>query len=301
MENPRLSVVVASYKSRDTIMECLASLLDQSTGEPYEVMVVDSSGDGTDRLIGERFPGVRVLGFAERKMPGAARNAGVEEAGARIVAFVDADCVVPENWVAAVIRAHESPRLAIGGAIDNANPESYVSRAAHFSKFGRWLPGAPAGWMDEIAQTAMSYKGEVFERYGYLLEDCYSEETEYHWRLARDGLYLWFEPSIVVFHRNIEDPGVFLRHMFERGGHFGGVRVRCGGFSLRRRILYAAFSFLIPLKLFSDRARSVLKNGGYLRQFILSAPLVALGLVCWSLGECASYLRGYSPGRGTAR
>ena len=103
---PRLSVIVASYNSRRTIANCLQSLRRQVTDQAFEVLVVDSSNDGTGDLVAERFPEVGLLRFQERKYPGDARNAGIEAARAEIVASVDADCEAREDWVERILEAH---------------------------------------------------------------------------------------------------------------------------------------------------------------------------------------------------
>ena len=59
----RISVVIASYNAAETIGRCLRSLERQDLDrELYEVIVVDSSEDGTGVLIEQEFPGVTVLG-----------------------------------------------------------------------------------------------------------------------------------------------------------------------------------------------------------------------------------------------
>ncbi len=45
-----LSVVIASYNSKKTIEDCLNSLKNQNTTQPFEVIVIDSSTDGAADL-----------------------------------------------------------------------------------------------------------------------------------------------------------------------------------------------------------------------------------------------------------
>ena len=155
---PQLSVIVASYNSRRTIADCLQSLQDQVTDNPFEVIVVDSSADGSADLVAERFPEVRLLRFAERRFPGDARNAGIAAARAEIVASIDADCVARQDWVEQLLKAHRDPSVAIGGAIGNANPNSYVGWVAYLRESSQWMPGAPRRWMADIATANLSYK-----------------------------------------------------------------------------------------------------------------------------------------------
>jgi glycosyltransferase involved in cell wall biosynthesis len=293
--SPRLSVIVASYNSRFTIARCLASLRRQSTGKAFEVIVVDSSTDGTGDMVAEQFPEVKLLRFGERKFPGDARNAGIDAARAGIVASIDADCEAREDWVEQILEAHRDPSVAIGGAIGNANPESYVASAAYLCEFSQWMPGAPRRWLSDMATANLSYKRGVFDKYGRFIEGTYGSDTDFNWRLGRDGHRLLWEPSIVVGHRSIEVLGRFLRHEFNHGRDCGRMRIASQRFSRLRRWVYATCFALIPVKLYTVIAVRCFRCRTYLRDFLRVTPLLLLGLYSWSLGELVAYVR---PARG---
>jgi hypothetical protein len=137
----RLSVVIASYNSIETIARCLRSLETQDARQAYEVIVVDSSTDGTADLVRREFPSVRLFVCSERKFPGDARNIGVSRALGDLIAFTDADCFVDASWVSRVVDAHDrTDHGVIGGAVENGNPGSYVGWAHYFSEFSSWMP-----------------------------------------------------------------------------------------------------------------------------------------------------------------
>ena len=286
---PKVSVIIASYNARKTIGECLASLHKQATEADFEVIVVDSSTDGTADLVEKKFPGVKVFRFAKRKYCGDARNFGISMARGAIVAFIDADCTVAPDWVATVLAAHDSPAPAIGGAIANGNPASHVGWAAYFCEFSQWMPGGRNRWLDDIAGASMSYKRGVFEEFGGFIEGTYCSDTEFHWRLGQAGHRLLFTPSVVVSHHNIDSVEKFLRHEYQHGRNFATVRVRSRGISWTRRCAYLLFSPLIPVKLFTVVCVRVLANRFYRRNFLKSSPLLVLGIISWSLGECRGY------------
>jgi GT2 family glycosyltransferase len=292
LEKPQLSVIIASYNSGSLIESCLESLKNQNTDQPFETIVIDSSSDGAANFIGKRFPDVRLYQFPKRKFCGDARNGGLSVARGEIIAFIDADCRPDQNWVDQILRAHQSPPLAIGGAIANGNPDSATGWAAYFCEFSQWMPGVPPKRMTDIAGANMSYKRKAFEEYGLFIEGTYSSDTEFHWRLGRNENCLQFVPSILVFHHNIDQFGRFLRHEFEHGRSFARVRVNSQDFSKFRRWIYITFSFLIPLWLFFKIGLRNLINRIYLFHFLKVLPLLILGLIFWSLGELVGYLRG---------
>lgn len=293
-EKPQLSIIVASYDSGNLIKSCLESLKNQNTDQLLEIIVVDSSMDGVSNLIRETFPDVRLYQFFERKFCGDARNFGLSVAEGEIIAFVDADCRADQNWANQILKAHQSSHLAIGGAIANGNPESTIGWAAYFCEFSQWMPGFPSRKMADIAGANMSYKKRAFKEYGLFIEGTYSSDTEFHWRLGRNKSCLQFIPSILVFHHNIDQLGRFLRHEFEHGRSFARIRAKTQHFSGLKRLVYAAFSFLIPFWLILKIGVRNLRNRIYLFPFLKASPLLILGLISWSLGEYAGYVKGFS-------
>jgi glycosyltransferase involved in cell wall biosynthesis len=290
---PKLSVVIASYNSRTTIEDCLKSLLSQKTSQPYEVIVVDSSKDGTGELIESRYPEVRLYRFPERKYVGAARNQGLALARGDIIALTDADCTAKENWVEEILRAHLSPHPAIGGAIANGNPQNYVGWAAYFCEFTAWIPSQRPGWKGDIAGANMSYKREVFNKFGKFIVGTYCSDTEFHWRLRKAGFRLRFEPSMLVRHKNISHLGHLIRHEYLHGKNFATVRVRAQKFSKRKRFVYVFLFPFLPIKLFVERGLKVLHRPFYLFRFLSSFPVLFCALLSWSAGEIAGYSRAY--------
>jgi glycosyltransferase involved in cell wall biosynthesis len=293
-EKPQLSIIVASYDSGNLIKSCLESLKNQNTDQLLEIIVVDSSKDGMTNLIKETFPDVRLYQFSERKFCGDARNFGLSVASGEIIAFIDADCRADQNWANQILKAHQSSYLAVGGTIANGNPQSVIGWASYFCEFSQWMPGFPSRHTADIAGANMSYKRRAFKEYGLFIEGTYASDTEFHWRLRRKNSFLQFVPSILVFHHNIDRLGRFLRHEFEHGRSFARVRMKSQDFSKLRKFIYALFSFSIPFWLILKIGLRNLLNPIYLSHFLKASPLLMLGLISWSLGEYAAYIKGFS-------
>lgn len=288
----QLSVIIASYNSSKTVEKCLESLKNQKTDKIFEIIVIDSSTDDTATLVEKRYPSVRLHRFLERKFCGNARNWGVSVATGKIIAFIDADCVASSDWVSKILTAHQSSHLVIGGAIANGNPDSIVGWAAYFCEFSRWMPNTPSAWMADVAGANMSYKRKVFRDVGKFIERTYCSDTDFHWRLEKIGHHPQFVTSILVFHHNIDTFLKFILHEFDHGKSFAQVRVSGKKFSKLRRLIYATFFFLIPLKLLLEIGFRNFKNRIYGIHFLKSLPLLIPGLISWSFGECVGYIGG---------
>jgi glycosyltransferase involved in cell wall biosynthesis len=297
MAIPDLSVIVASFNSKPTIADCLNSLCRQETGHRFEVIVVDSSNDGTEALIAADFPEVRLIHFAERKYPGDARNVGIAEARAEIVASIDADCIADKKWVAEIMAAHQDPALVVGGAIANAVPRNYVGWTAYFCEFSEWMPGAARGWRTNMATANISYKRSAFRKYGRFIEGTYGSDTDFNWRLGREGHRILWIPEISVSHQSIESLGQFIRHEFHHGKDCSRMRIVSQSFSAWRRGVYAACFMMIPIKLFALIACRNLRHRTYLGHFLKTVPLLIAGLYSWCLGELVAFVNPKHPNR----
>jgi GT2 family glycosyltransferase len=149
-----------------------------------------------------------------------------------------------------------------------------------------------------MAGANISYKRAVFEAHGAFIEGTYCSDTEFHWRLGREGLRIRFDPSIVVFHRNLEGLDRFLAHEFFHGRSFAAVRCRAKAFSPARRALHALLSPLVFLKLLARNAALGILFGAYPASYLKALPVTALGILFWTVGEAAGYTRGPRRGKG---
>lgn len=100
---PSASVVVIAYNEENRIGPCLDALLTQETSIDYEVIVVDDgSRDDTVHVVEKlqvNHPNLRILSFPSNRGRGAARRAGQDVSSSPWIGFVDADVVVPSNWL----------------------------------------------------------------------------------------------------------------------------------------------------------------------------------------------------------
>src|SRR5215217_9646288 len=129
MDAPAVTVVVPTRGRAAYLEVTLDSLRGQRTGIPYELLVVDDGATDATPEVAERF-GVRLVRHGERRSLNAARNTGIREAGANLIAFVDDDVLVPPGWLEALVEgAERHPEAeAFGGPI-RARFEGHPPRA----------------------------------------------------------------------------------------------------------------------------------------------------------------------------
>ncbi|MDI6884594.1 MAG: glycosyltransferase, partial [Hadesarchaea archaeon] len=110
----RISVIVPTYNEGKTIERCLKALKNQ-TFKDYEIVVIDGHSKDNTVEIAKKYAD-RIL-YDEGKGAGAARNLAVKAVDSKIVAFVDGDTTVPENWVETVDKAFEKEVVGVGGPL----------------------------------------------------------------------------------------------------------------------------------------------------------------------------------------
>ena len=109
----KITVIVPAYNEEELIAGCLDSLLHQTLNrDEYEIIVVDNnSTDLTARIALSR--GVRVERELRKGYVHAIRR-GIEVSHTELIAFTDADCRVPPNWLEKILANFESSTKVVG-------------------------------------------------------------------------------------------------------------------------------------------------------------------------------------------
>src|SRR5262245_38924557 len=84
-----LSVIIAAHNAAAVIVDCLSALARQPHEQEFEIIVADSSTDGTDAVIRSRFSNVRLLHVPERIGVPQLRGLAIAEARGDIIAVID--------------------------------------------------------------------------------------------------------------------------------------------------------------------------------------------------------------------
>ncbi|MFA4888694.1 MAG: glycosyltransferase [Candidatus Omnitrophota bacterium] len=115
----KITVIIPIYNSEKTIEECLNHLFSVKYSNFDVVVVNDVSTDSSIGII-EKFP-CKIVNLIETRGPGFARDKGLEFAEGEIVAFLDADCLVPEDWLLKINAKMVPEIIGIGGKYDLPN------------------------------------------------------------------------------------------------------------------------------------------------------------------------------------
>ena len=230
------SVVIPSYNSRASLGTCLASFdLQRLSGDDeFDVVVVDDgSDDGTAELVSTltvsyelRYEFIPRTGRSSRAR---ARNRGVSAAGGDLIVFVDADQIVPPDFLANHLRAHRLHRdlVVIGprcyllkehsaaevvSQLSAGLQRPPVSERDHRERF--WalasenLNNIATSWHHMFTCNA-SVRKEQLNAVGGFDENFLGwglEDSELGYRLKKHGLLFAWHPAAVTYNEYVLDP-----------------------------------------------------------------------------------------------
>jgi glycosyltransferase involved in cell wall biosynthesis len=225
MDLPAVSVVVPTRGRAAYLEVTLESLCHQRSRTVHEIIVVDDGSTDPTPEVAERF-GVRLSRHGERRSLNAARNSGLREARADLIAFVDDDVLVPPGWLDALVEgARRHPEAeAFGGPI-RARFEGHAPRGCGREDppittldLGEEDVEAPMVWGANFAvrRSAVERIGEFDES----LDRAHGDEEDWLLRLRRAGGRIVYLAAAGLDHRRgpgDANLGALARAAYHRG------------------------------------------------------------------------------------
>ena len=153
-----ISVVIPAYNAADTLERCLAAVRSQED-DNFEVIVVDDgSTDATASICAQH--GVVHLRNAQRVGPAISRNRGADASSGAILAFTDADCVPPSDWLKDIRKWLEVAPV-VCGTYHPAPWQNALGRFANLDWHLYWFRFIPAE-TDSFSMGNVAFLREVF-------------------------------------------------------------------------------------------------------------------------------------------
>jgi len=247
---PAISAIVVAPFGYPHVRQLLRVLAKQTIRDRMEiVLVVPSRRDVDD----DAAAGQALSPFAARRiveigpMPAltAARAAGIAAASAPVVVLTEDHCFPVPGWAEALVRAHQGPWAAVGPVFEQPIQQEVFARTSCLMQYVPWTDPARTGEVDDLPGHNSSYKRSVLLEYGDRLSVMLAAESVLHWDLRRRGHRLWLEPEARVHHVYMTSPAASFTETFYIARGFSATRAR--GWSVPRRIAFAAASPLVPL------------------------------------------------------
>jgi glycosyltransferase involved in cell wall biosynthesis len=217
----QFSIIIPARNEQAHIGRCLDSLLNLDwVRNEYEIIVVDNgSEDMTVHIARERNAKVYVK-------PGltvaALRNFGADAASGEILAFLDADCTVHENWLRNAAVYLNSTDVACFGSPPVAPHDSTWVQRAWFQVRRKKTQG-DSEWLESMNMFVRRYTFLAAGGFNEELATC--EDYDLSLRLKRIGGLFADERIVAVHHGEATTIRQFFRKEIWRGtGNLHGVK-----------------------------------------------------------------------------
>ena len=200
------------------------------------IVVDDASRDAaaTSEICARH--GAQLVGLTTNAGPGGARNRGLALAETAVVAFVDSDCVPPEDWLEPLLAHFEDPLVAavapriVPTARDaSATVARYEAVRSSLDRGTRPGPVRPGSSVPFVPSAVFVVRTGVVD--GHELFDAQlqsGEDVDLEWRLVAAGWDVRYEPGVVVAHDGAETMGAFLARRRFYGTSAGPLALRHG-------------------------------------------------------------------------
>lgn len=201
---PTVSVLVVAALGEEVAFT--SSLQSQNYDKPFEVVVVQGGNRSQ------------------------ARNIAIAASRAPLIAFIDADCEAPPDWLRTLVRALPSDETTAGvGGVSERHDSSGSWQKAIDTVFSTYLGTLDSPSLISVPKLkrrlvkALSSHSSLFRRDvlievgGYDERFELNEDTDLSARLREKGYKLILDRSIYVYHRRRAGPASFAKQFFRYG------------------------------------------------------------------------------------
>jgi hypothetical protein len=115
-----LSISIVSYNTKDSLKECLSSLVRHIQDIEYEIIVVDNSScDGSPDMIKQEFPNVRLIENNKNAFFTKANNQAIRISKGQYILLLNSDTMVIDNSIQTMLNfmSHHPSAGAVSGKI----------------------------------------------------------------------------------------------------------------------------------------------------------------------------------------
>lgn len=217
-----LSIVLVCWNNRAYLDPCLKSLYESGMKNTFEVVVVDNgSTDGSQLMLAEKYPNVKIIQNNSNVGLGKASNQGIEGTSGRHVLLLNNDTIVSgASFDAMVDFLDQNPKTgAVGGKL--LNPDGSIQACYNYfstlweefligTRLGDMLqPGFPAVTsgdevrsVDWLSSACLMVRRAAFDQIGLLDEGyfIYGDEVDLQFRLKKAGWEIYFLPHATTIH-----------------------------------------------------------------------------------------------------
>jgi len=233
-----LSIIVLSYNTKDLTVACLDSVIKNTSGIAYEIIVVDNnSADGSGQALknlAEKQSKVKLVLSQENLGYPGGNNEGIKRAHGRYILFLNSDTKIGDNVLGEMLGwMDKHPKVGIASCALKNRDGSEQGTGGYFPTLPRvfsWMtiqdlpfvdslikPFHPvhhkafvkgtsfysqAKQLDWVIGAFMLTRREVVEAVGPWDKEyfMYTEDVDYCYRAKKLGWQIWYLPNWSIIH-----------------------------------------------------------------------------------------------------
>lgn len=223
--NPKLTIVIVNYNTKDLLLACLASIKKTTSNfknPTTEIILVDNaSTDGSVGTVRKRYKDIRILRNKENLGFAKAVNQGTKVARGDFIFLLNPDTVVRRGAVKKLLEfGQKTPDTGVVGP-RFLNPDGSVQGSVYRqptifgaiqkyflgseTAFGKYAPKAKNPIkVDAVVGGAMLIPRSTIKKIGFLDERffMYLEDLDYCRRIKRAGLAVYYLPDAKIVHEH---------------------------------------------------------------------------------------------------
>ena len=213
---PRVSVIIPHWNGRRHLDDCLNALRRQTLADHEVILVDNGSTDGSQSIVCEHFPEVRLIELGANRGFTGACNAGYAASRGEFICLLNNDTEADPDWLAAIVDVFD--RHPDVGVV--ASKMLLFDQRDHFHTAGDYyrvdgIPGNRGVWQADRGQFdreepvfsacggAAAYRRRMLDEIGFL-DDAFffsCEDVDLAWRAHLAGWTVRYTPAAVVYHK----------------------------------------------------------------------------------------------------
>ncbi len=219
---PDMSIVLVCWNNKNYLEPCLKSLYEGGLRSSFDIVVTDNdSSDGSQEMLREKFPEVKIIQNDHNVGLGRASNQGIEATNGRYVLLLNNDTLVNGPSLDAMVEFLDThPNAgAVGGKLLNSDGSLQAAGSYFPSLLEEFFIATRLGafllprynkhkdfneekQMDWLGSACLLLRRSVLDRVGLLDEDyfIYGDEADLQYRMKKAGWPVYFIPQATTIH-----------------------------------------------------------------------------------------------------
>ncbi|MDN4504241.1 glycosyltransferase family A protein [Alteromonadaceae bacterium BrNp21-10] len=245
---PDISIVIPVFNDYARLHLCLQALVTQTGEHAIEIIVIDNGSTKIDQSIVKQYQALPQVQFISETKAGsyAARNKGLDDCTADIIAFTDSDCIPSENWISTALTIFENQKVdLVAGNIHVFTTSNATQTLLETYETVLAFPQKENARLGRSVTANLIMRKTVLDKIGKFKDDSFSgADHEYTGRAVAQGFNLIYGQDCIVAHPTRSKMSQMRQKLRRTVGGF--YRLRKEDSSMAAKLSWKSILFDLP-------------------------------------------------------